>query len=80
MEQKHFVFILNLPFTGKTLMWPAYYEDLSEDDLKSLNDKFEEIDFKVTDLMWSATLANSPYKVFTRKTKNKKHGNTTDAD
>jgi len=71
MQEKHFIFILNLPFTGKTLMWPGYYEDLSEEDLKSLNDKYEETDFKVTDLMWSATLANSPYKVFIRKTKQK---------
>lgn len=64
MEEKSFAFMLDCPVKGKFMMFPDYAENL-EEELKL----YEEVDYKITDLRWSAVLANSKYKVFQKKSK-----------
>lgn len=67
MEEKSFAFMLDCPVKGKFMMFPDYAENLQE-ELK----QYEEIDYDVTNLRWSAVLANSKYKVYKQKNKTSK--------
>jgi len=66
MEEKTFAFLIDCPAKGKFMMFPDYAENLQEE----LN-KYQEVDVKITDLRWSAVLANSRYKVYKQKSKPK---------
>lgn len=68
MEEKSFAFLLDCPAKGKFMMFPDYAENL-EEELKL----YEEVDFKITDLRWNVVLANSKYKVYKQKEKQKNY-------
>lgn len=64
-----FAFVKDVVKKGDVVLLPDYLENLDQSTLDLLE---EDADFKVTNVRWSAMLANSPYKVFRLKQKQNK--------
>lgn len=66
-QTKHFAFLIDCPSKGKYMMFPDYYENLSEEELSL----YDIEDIRLEDLRWEARLTQIPYKVLRKKPKQK---------